>query len=101
MADERATDESRSGEELIVAMFAPVLLCSCAPVLDQLIAQLQVRFNDEQRRCHSYSSAALKSGSTISPTDSLYRISRRRIISMPMQSLPSILICARRLALWN
>ena len=66
MAGENATDESRSGEErLKVAMFIPVL--------DQLIVQLQERFSDEQvglmKEMSLFSSGALKSGSTISPSD--------------------------------
>ena len=66
MAGENSTDESRSGEErLRVAMFVPVL--------DQLIVQLQERFSDEQiglmKEMSLFSSGALKSGSTISPTD--------------------------------
>ena len=65
MAGENSTDESRSGEErLRVAMFVPVL--------DQLIVQLQERFSDEQiglMKMSLFSSGALKSGSTISPTD--------------------------------
>ena len=96
MAGENATDESRSGEErLRVAMFIPVL--------DQLIVQLQERFSDEQiglmKEMSLFSSDALKIERLPSQSHR-YNASHASISSrIPMQSLPSTVIFARRSAL--